>query len=374
MLLIRRRIQDAGASVVLWLDYLVYLIFNLHKFKAIPRKIERILVVETRNIGDIIVATPVLRTLREKFPQARIDILVKERWKEVLRGNKQLNNIIPWDNNYKSIPRLLKETRYDLGILLHIGSFRLSNALRESKIKYRIGCAKEGMLTGKGFFLHKKIVPRIRWRHKIEDNLDVIRSVGIIPLNKELEIHASKEDEQTINKELLKNKVLSNHFKVCMHANSQHASQRWYKDRFVQVANKLIKKYNAKIIFTGLEQDKPYIENILRKVKYPHECVNFAGKTSFGELVVAIKSMNLIISIDTSIVHVASALQKPIIALFGPTVPTFWGPRSEKSITLWKNKVCTGCRYNTCVITRHDCMMNIQVEDVLNAVEEMLKK
>ena len=374
MLPLRKRIHDKISNGVLWIDYILYGMCNFYKYKIPPPGIGKIIVIETRNIGDILVITPVLRALRERYPDAQIDVLVKEQFKSVLYGNTQIDNVIGWNGNDTHLKTLLNPNTYDLGVLLHVGSWKVSNALRKTNVQYRIGCAKERICTGKGFFLHKKIKPNTKWQHKIEDNLDVVRSMGVDTKNKDLEIHTTAEAEQRINKELLKNKVLQNKFIVCMHAVSQHVTQRWYQERFAEVADKLIKDNEAKIVFTGRTEDTAYIDEILKKMKYNEDAINLAGKTSFHELVGVIKAANVVISIDTSVIHIASALNKPLVALFGPTIPTFWGPKNTRSITLWKQEVCTGCRNASCMIKTNECMKHITTQDVLQAVEQVRKR
>ena len=171
-----RKIRDISRKYALWVDYIFYLIFSPFKFKKFPINIKKILVVEDLSIGDILVVVPTLRALKAKFG-AQIDIKVSPNMKEVAESLPYVNKII---TNFDI------DKDYDLGIILHSGSFKNSYNLLRNKVKYRIGCTKVGVLTPKGFFLNKKIMPNTKEQHKIEDNLDVIRPIKVDTQNKSL--------------------------------------------------------------------------------------------------------------------------------------------------------------------------------------------
>ena len=110
MILLSRRIHDKITDIVLWLNYIVYLIFNPFKFKRFPQ-ISRIVVIELLQLGDLIVITPALRALKNKFPNAKIDVLVNQNTSDLLYGNKNINKILIY-KDFKNLIKLLKENRY----------------------------------------------------------------------------------------------------------------------------------------------------------------------------------------------------------------------------------------------------------------------
>jgi lipopolysaccharide heptosyltransferase II len=354
-----KQIEDKMRDLVMLKDYGIYLIFNLFKYKKFPKKVRRILVVELLRIGDVLVATPTIRALKEKFKEAKIDILVMPDMQGVLKTNPHLNQIIP-NTAYNTTKEILTNNNYDLAIMLHPGSIKMSKLLLSSKAKYRVGCAKSGIRYGKGFFLNKKVVPNNRWQHKIEDNLDVVRAIGVNTTNKAIEL--------PVTTLLKKYKRI-----IGIHAPSQHRTQQWIPERFAEVADRLVKKYKCHIIFTGTKEEIPYINNVISRTQQKQKMLNLAGKTNLQEYIAVIAKLDLLISIDTGAVHIASATKTPTLALFGPTMPHFWGPSYKKSSVIWKEKeVCVGCRKYTCVFNKdYECMRSITVDDVMREVKKL---
>lgn len=364
-----KRIEDRIRDGAMQLDYLLYALLNPFKFKRFPQKIERILVVELLQIGDLLVATPVLKALKEKYKQAKIDILIQPNLKSLLETNKNINEYIPY-TSFTEVKQKLKEKKYDLGIILHPGSLKISKLLWLAGVKYRVGATKTGFLSGKGFFLNKKIKPNNKWQQKIEDNLDVIRSLNIEPKEKpKIEMTRDQTAKKTVAQFLKKWKGK----KIIIHASSKHHSHHWMPERFARLADTLYIKYKVTIFFTGTKDDHHEIEYILHHMKHKHHAYNLAGKTSLQELIALIEQVNLVITIDTSVTHIASATNTPLVVLFGPTVPIFWGPSSKNSRYIWKEQeACVGCRRSFCVYNKnYQCMRSIYESEVLAKVAEV---
>ena len=366
-----KKIEDKVRDLVQNLDYLLYLLLNPFKFKPYPKIINKILIVELFNIGDLIVITPVLKALKQVYPKAEIDVLIKKGMESVLAHNKNVNNLIPF-TAFSEMHSLIKKRNYDLGMILHPGSLQISLLLLLGKVKYRVGCTKAGITYGKGFFLNKKVFPNNKWQHKIEDNLDVIRSIHMTPTDKSLELHTAKTAEQKMAKLLNKKQ----HPWIGITAASKHWTQQWYPDKFAEVANYYINRKNAAIIFTGLKTEQEQIDDIISRITKKENVFNLCGKTTFPELVAVIKQLDLLITIDSASTHIASAFNTPVLTLFGPTMPPFWGPTGKNSSFIWKEKeACIGCRRYYCIYRKdHECMKSITPEEVVTTSEKIMKR
>lgn len=338
-----KNVRDIFRKISLWIDYILYLIFDPFKFKKFPESIKKILVVENRSIGDTLVIVPVLRALKSKF-NAPIDLLVNQNMKEVAESLPYVSKVITDFNLDKD---------YDLGVILHFGSLRNSYALLKNKVKYRIGCTKVGVLDGKGYFLNKKIKPNTKEQHKIEDNLDVVRSINVDTNDKSLEIIIDKKIDHKITTLFKENKLKK--FKVVIHPGANYKSHEWIPERYIAVIQYLIDKYNVSIIITGNDKDRVISEFISKK--FTNQVLDLCGKTSIKEFFCIIKNSDLVISVDTSAMHVAAAFDKPIVAIFGDGYPYMWYPYTEKRVVLFKG-------YNTA---------NIEEIDVINAIERLMK-
>ena len=358
MHLINQTLENKIKEFFLWLDYIIYLLFSVTKFKKFPKNINKILVVELLLIGDLINITPVIKALKKKFPTAKIDILVLEKMKNVLSGNPNTNKTLIYENNFLKLTEKIKKNNYDLGVILHPGSLKISLALLFANVKYRIGCTKVGILSGKGFFLNKKIIPNAKIQHKIEDNLDVVRSIkaNLNDDEKKLEIYTTKDADKKIDALFKKNKISKKDFKVVVHAAANYKSHEWLPERFAHITDYLIKKYKAKVIFSGSNLDINLNDKIIKLMKY--KALNLAG-TTIKEFFSLIKKSDLVISVDTSAMHVAAAFNKEVIALFELELgyPKIWYPYTNKRHLIFKGK----------------SMRDIKEEDVIKVIDNISK-
>jgi heptosyltransferase-2 len=242
--------------------------------------------------------------------------------------------------------------------------------LLKAGIKYRVGGTKTGITYGKGFFLHKKAFPNNKWQHKIDDNLDIIRFINIHPTTRRLELSLNPQVEKNIKTLLSKKKKPL----IGMNVASQHPSQRWHPERFAQVANELIKKYKATIVFTGIEKERDQIQAVINHIPNKQSILDLTGKTNFEELKAVIKHLDVLITIDSSSTHIASAFDTPVLTLFGSTIPTFWGPTGKHSSYIWKNKEANvGWRREYLIVGKDDSMEKISTQEVLEQAKKLLK-
>lgn len=363
-------------GLLTYVDYAVFKLLRLFEKSGLPTDVKRILVVERLFFGDLIVITPVLRALKQHFPESRIDILVQPSMVNVLNGNPNIDKILPYsDTDLKNTEKVAYELRgkYDLGVILNYGTYNISKILKDAKIPYRVGATKAGLLTGRGFFLTRKTKPTFAIKHKVEHHMDVVRTIGVDTADKHLEVFIPKEAHKSVEKLLAENNINKKDFVVVIHAAPQHETHCWFNDRFASVADALIKKYDAKIVFSGAEKDNTLIEQIRSLMKSPS--LNAAGKTAIKEYFALIGRADLLISIDTSAMHVGSAVETPVIALFGAGKPQMWRPYGDKHIVIYKDReVCTGCLRHSCLFRNMECMRAIRVDDVLNAAETILSR
>ena len=344
----RYKLEDYLRGLRLYLDYYKFNLFHLIK-KPLPLEIKKILIIEQKFIGDIIVATPAIRALKEKFPEAKIDILLPRGMEDILLQNPNINKI------YTNLNII--QDNYDLGIILHYGSKKISKWLKKHA-KFRIGCTRPLFKEGKGYYLHRKTKPLFKLQHKIDDNLDVLKTIGIETDNKELELYTNKEIKK------------DSKFLVVICPGVRHApSHEWFSDRFAQLSDILIEKYKAKIIFIGTEKENELINTIISQTK--NKVINTAGKISLQELFALIKSADLLISVDTGPMHIAAAFKTPVIALFGAGNPEIWHPYSKKAVSIIKNNACNSCMKLKCPRKgekEKECMKAIKIEDILSLV------
>jgi ADP-heptose:LPS heptosyltransferase len=175
---------------------------------------------------------------------------------------------------------------------------------------------------------------------------------------------------------------LNNDVLILMHIGTSEnfSLRRWPVQRFSELANRLIDAYQTKIIFTGLSSErqlineaKQYIEN-----KDKSYIIDTGGQLTFKQFVSIIQMSDLVISGDTSAVHIASYFLVPVIGLYGPNTPILYGPWNQNSMYFYENLTCSPCitNYNAKINKCRNpegigiCMQKITVNEVFRAIEE----
>ena len=373
---LQARTEDKLRIISNTVDYSIHKTRNLFTKEPSLNNVKNILVIELKRIGDILVATPTFRALKNRFPDANIDVIVLPGMENVLYGNNNIHQVLAWDRdkikeNYSAYLQQIKD-KYDLAVILHNGTYEVSKLLKDANIRYRIGCTRVGFREPKGYSLTKQLLPDKKLKHKIEDNLDVLKLININNIeDKNPEAYITKKAEIGTKNLLKKNNITNKDFIVILHTVSW-THPTWFKERFAELADKLIEKYKAKIIFVGAEKEIEFIKEIQSSMK--KKSINLAGKTSIQELFALIKRADLVIGIDSASTNIAAAFKTPVIALFGAGDKTIWAPFSENSVSIQKDEVCTACMKSECKWKGErylECMKTIQVEDILRAVERL---
>ncbi|MFH0805944.1 MAG: lipopolysaccharide heptosyltransferase II [Patescibacteria group bacterium] len=371
-----KKINTFISNLVLFTDYYLYKLFSLFKKKDIPLdKIKKILIVELTQIGDVIATTPVLRALKKNFKNSYISVMIFPEMKDIFVNNPNVDDFILYkEQKFFDLVKEVKNKDFDLAVILRPGSVKISLLLYLSKIDYRIGCRRPVILEGKGYFLTKKVKPSSGRKHIIDENLEVLKLINIKTDDKSLELYTDKDSEKYITNLLTKSK-LNNKKIIAIHPGCNLENHRWLNQKFSVLADTLIKKYNVSIILTGSEKDKLLADDIQNNMN--NGCLNLAGKTNLKQFIALIKRMDMLISVDTSAIHIASAFNTPVIALFGAGDPKIWGPYSKKSSVIFKDKeVCTSCMKEKCIYKSKrfmECMKKIGVEDILLEVKRLMR-
>jgi predicted lipopolysaccharide heptosyltransferase III len=341
--------------------------------------IKKILVIKLAGIGDLILASPALRALRKRFPKAHIALLTISRAKELAEGSPYIDELFclnPASKNLREIVRLirsLRRKRFDMAINLY-NLFTLRGALKMVLLIYSIGARyRVGRNTdNRGFFYTIKVPDeRFSDRHEVEYNLDVVQALGADIKDKGLEISISDKDREFVQEFLKQNGIGENDLVVGINPGAFRPSHRWSQESFARIADRLTKKYEAKILITGGPEEIELAQKIADMMKI--EPIIATGEVTIKQLVSLIERCNLFISNDTGAMHIAAAMKTPLIALLGPG-PLRYSPYGNKDryIVIKKDVGCSPCYKFRC--KKHLCMKLITVEDVLKAAEELLRR
>ncbi|MBU1204262.1 MAG: glycosyltransferase family 9 protein [Nanoarchaeota archaeon] len=365
------RIKNKLQDTILLIDYYLFKTRDIFKKTPVLKNPSRILVVEIAGIGDTIGATPVITALKQHYPESRIDILTSILTKSILLNHPDISNILVYDKN--TLPQI--KNKYSLAVLLASGSKKIGKLLKDANIPFRIGCTKRGATQGKGFYLTKKARPLKGITHTIENNLNVLRTIGITATENIPRIYSTKKEDQAIENLLKKHKITKKDFMTILSPGSKNIekiknhSHKWQEENFAELGDYLTEKLKSKVIIITSRQEKNLAEQINSLMK--NKSLIFTN-LSLREVMAMIKRANLVIAIDSGPMHIAEALNTPLIALFGPQNPKRWRPLSKNSTYVYNNDVCNGCQKYICKRKSNICMSSITVGNIIKKIKEIL--
>ncbi len=368
-----------GGVLIHFLYFIFILPKNLAKDKSKKFHPRKILVIKLWAIGDSIVALPLIKILKKRFPDSQIDVLTRDRTIAVFKGNTDLNKIISLDSIISTISILRK---YDLAIDLE-PYLNLSALISFYSASQRHGFSNQ--LRSK---LYTVTVNFRHDQHMLQNYIDFSKLLNceITEEDKNLvKIKYTFYDESTISNFLKSNGIESSKdliIGICAGSGESAKTRLWSKDNFVKLANELIEKYNAKIILVGGKTEEEISENITELIENKESIINAVNKFTLKESCALIEKCKIFISNDTGPMHIAAAHGVKTIGLFGPNTPVLWKPYGDSNFAIYKNVECSPCIINDKGVfpdclrkeDKYLCMRLISVDDVLRAVQNVLSK
>lgn len=328
---------------------------------------ERILVIRYGTIGDTIFASAFYRELRKALPEAQIDVLVDNIAGEIMQNCPYINKIFYIDGRYKKLfayVSLFK--KYDTVYFLKNDSFFTTVAFWAG-VKNRIGfnIRRNKFLT--------KTAPYNCDKHEIDCYLDLLKLSGFSVENDKTELWLDRVNDATAREitDVISNK------KVLIQAYSRFQQKNWLDEYWAEVITYLSNNLKAQVFFVGGNKDITSYQNLMKNVKYELELppIDMCGKFSIKESMSLVKNMDLVLGIDSGVIHMAAALNIPSILLHGPTSLVRWKPRSEKCIVLSRYFSCSPCCLQPgtkkyCKNRISDCMEFLTPDIVINTIKD----
>ncbi len=334
----------------------------------------KILIIRLSSIGDILLTTAFIRQARQCFPKAEIDFIVKRKFSTLLKFNPHLNRVFEFDNEQKArlseFIEQFESSSYDY-------IFDLHNNPRSIYLRYKISGENKTYIRKDKLAQIALVKLKIRKFSTMKSipqrYLEVGQMAGITDDKKGLEIYWDLETETRLNEFLIKEKVELTQPTIGIAPGAGYFTKRWpieyFEDLIENISNKF--KYNFCII--GGQKE---IEIGKRLAQTPN-VYNFCGKLNLLESGLVISKINCLISNDSGMMHMATAVETPVLAIFGSSVKEFgFYPYRAKSIVVENNEAkCRPCSHigkNSCPKQHFMCMREITPEIVLNKVMETI--
>lgn len=325
----------------------------------------KVLIIRFSSIGDIVLTTPVIRCLKEQLPGVEIHYLTKAAYGQLLTANEHLSKIHTFNTQLSEVlPRLRKE-KFDYLIDLH-------RNLRSLKVRALLGKTAFTFpkLNFRKFLLVHFKIDRLPRLHIVDRYMKAVKSLSVKNDGKGLEFPIAPEDEVDVGK-------WEAPFKkdyVAWVIGAKHFTKQFPEHKVKEITNEL----KEPVVLLGGAEDRPMGERI--GAEMPH-VKNLCGELSIGQSASVVKQAKKVVTNDTGLMHIAAALEKPVVSLWGNTIPEFgmtpyFGSDEKKrealsTIMEVKGLYCRPCSkigFNKCPEGHFRCMREISNEDIQEAI------
>jgi len=344
----------------------------------------RILIVTLRRLGDVLLTTPLVRTVRRGYPQANLDIMVFRGSEGILKGNPDINNVLTTPER-PSIGETLALVRglwrrYDLAISTQTGD-------RPTLFAWIAGRRRLGLVPGRGesgawwkWLVHARPVAIEPEIHRVEQLLRLASALDLEPSTEIVCPPASSADG-----------VAPHVPYAVLHPNPLYRYKRWADDGWRGLARGLTERGLAVVVSEGPNPaERAYLDGLWQRSDT--SVIRVAGRLEWGGLAALLKNAAVYIGADTSVTHLAAGTGCPTVAIYGPTSPRLIGPWPVGGLTepwahagtiqrrgnVWvvQNPLpCLPCEKLGCdghLDSRSQCLDELSVRQVLVAVDQAL--
>ena len=361
----------------------------LQKGQLSPDKIKRILIYGQMGIGNMIMFTPFLKTLRDYFPSSQIRVLFlrKNGADQVLEGGNLVDEIVIWNYWDLSLRRRLKAIwqmkswKPDL-IISRFASRPIDYALIAllSRAPYRMGHVSSAGWKGRYDYLNNYPVKMNENEHEIDRDLRLAVNAGIPIIDNKTVFHIGNDDEQYSRAFLEKHGINADEQFVTIQLGTSPTQswKRWEMDKWSRLTENLLQN-NIKIVAVGSPDERDLIEKAFAGLAIkPISPIIAAGELTLKQTAAVIRRSHLTICHDSGLMHVAAAMDTPVVAIFGPGDHIKTAPLDKKHIIIRKDLTCSPCvtmkglaKVEAC--QNRVCLSSISVEEVWQAVRRQLK-
>ncbi|MFH0990183.1 MAG: lipopolysaccharide heptosyltransferase II [bacterium] len=346
--------------------------------------INKTLVIRFSSIGDVILASPLLRVLRKQYPSSQIDFVTKKEFADLVKTNPNLNYTYEFEpskgfEGLKALKAKIRAEGYDLIIDIH-DSLR-SRYLRSIRGVKKIAVINKRVMQRSILLMMKKnlygeVVP-------VADRyIEPVKDLGVTNDGKGLEIHIPDEAAFGVSASVGRLRLNQYEKVVGLCPGARHYTKRWPVERFIELGSQLAMKQDAKILLFGGPDDAQLTSSIVDKINRKtdaNRAFSFGGSLNLLETAAAMEYCDLLVTNDSGLMHVAVARQKKVLAIFGSTVEEFgFFPYSSGSVVIQHEGLyCRPCSHvgrMVCPEKHFRCMIEISPQEVFNRAAELLEQ
>ncbi len=342
---------------------------------------EKILVRSTNWIGDAIMTTPAVRSIRENFPDAEITLLALPWVADVFSASPRVDHIFVYEKNGRhqglrgklTLASDLRKKQYDATILLQ-NAFEAALITTLARIPIRGGYSTDGrgILLTHGIKKH----PDIGLKHQVHYYQEMLAGLGLTPGKDQLELFLAPAVKQSAEQGL--QRYFSRQGRVPVVGLNPGAAygpaKRWPAEKFSRLAQLVCAQTDALLLIFGTDADREAASHIAAAVPEhaAERILDLTGKTDLATAMAYIARCDAFVTNDSGLMHVAAALQTPTVAIFGSTDHVATGPYSDRAQVIRKPMACSPCKKTHCPQDHFQCMEQIQAQEVFSTMQPLL--
>ncbi len=336
-----------------------------------PASIHKILLVRLRRIGDVVMTTPSIRALRQRYPQAEIDYLVEEPYRQLVEQNADLGEVIIFPRHLSGAEffrrmRPIRHKRYDLLIDFHGGPRALWISIF-SRARIKIG----HRLKYKHIFYHITLPRTLDTGplHSVENHFNLVRAADVeaaaIP---PVTMPPARPEEKARIASLFRHNDWGGRRVIVLHIGAGNRFRDWGLENLRSLISRLGQLPDTVTILIGGREDRARAQTLLPAPETSvYSCV---GRLILREVRELISRASLFLGPDSGPMHIAATTETPIVAYFGPTLPAHFAPWRTGTMQLEKSFACRPCRQRKCAFKDFRCLLTITPEEVYQAALE----
>ncbi|MCL5019680.1 MAG: glycosyltransferase family 9 protein [Patescibacteria group bacterium] len=307
--------------------------------------LKRILIVQFRQIGDVLLSTPFIRIIRQNFPDCRIDFLTEPGPAQIIEGNPNITDIVLFrhrTDHFRAMQfyQSLIKRRYDLVFDLQ-GTTGTALATFFSRAKYRVGYN----VRGRRWSYTIQVQPSKEERYTALNRLALLKEVGITDESWTLDLFLQPEDRESAES-FINSLQWKDEFVVAVSPTSRRQTRCWVPERFIATSKMMIEKYRAKVLLLWGPGEKEYVANMADAIGPDAVLI---PPTSLRQMAAFIAKAQVLITNNNGQKHLATALGVPTVTIYGSSSDIAWNPPDRLNHRVVKGMIpCIGCHLSVC--------------------------
>ena len=348
------------------------------RHKISSNEVSRILVRSTNWVGDTVMMLPSLVAVRKTFPRAEITVLTNPWVLPLLENHPAVDRTIVMDKG-RGVIHAAKEVlliisrvrnlRFDLAVLFQ-NAFEAALLSYLGGVRYRVGYNTDG----RGLFLTHRVIrdKAIYSAHQVDYFLGLVDAMGWQVTEPKPVVYLNEEDRKAVSMMLSSEDICDNDILVGLNPGAAYGpAKRWPAERFAVIGDWASKRWSAKVVLFGSASEAAIAEEVAKLMNA--EPLNVCGKTTLGQAMALINRCDFFLTNDSGLMHIAAALNRPLVAVFGPTDHVQTRPVSKNARMVRHDIKCSPCLKEVCPLD-HRCMLSIEPPEVWREMEDLKKE